>query len=357
MQTEAYQLYGMTMSPYSMKMRAYLRYRRIPFHWVADMRAETVARTKVETYMVPVLGFPDGQFKNDSTFLINELEELHEGRQVDPEDEADRFLAYLIEDFADEFLVFPFFVRRWDGKERQASHGNWILYEVLQGQTASPQYAVGAVAWAERQTTLVGKLCGNTGEMQALMEDGLQAFLALMEQNVADGLFLFGTRPSRADFGIYGQLSQLVIDNGSSEMMRDVASLTTRWCFTMDDLSANEGEWKPITNDAEALAASVIPDILRLSATYHLPLLAANDEARAQGEKEVSIEINGTPFRRRALRGRDRCLPDLQTRFAGLSSDARNALIPLLDETGCLPYIAGTDSFPRVGSTVSSEPS
>ena len=85
MQNDAYQLYGMTMSPYSMKMRAYLRYRRIPFHWVADMRAETVARTKVETYMVPVLRFPNGQFKNDSTFLINELEELHEGRHVDPD--------------------------------------------------------------------------------------------------------------------------------------------------------------------------------------------------------------------------------------------------------------------------------
>jgi len=103
------------------------------------------------------------------------------------------------------------------------------------------------------------------------------------------------------------------------------------------------------------VGGGVITGILRLSATYHLPLLAANDEARAQGEKNVCIEINGKPFARRALRGRDRCLPDLQTRFADLSSDARNALIPLLDETGCLPYIAETGSFPRGGSTVSSE--
>jgi len=352
MQNDAYQLYGMTMSPYSMKMRAYLRYRRIPFHWVADMRAETVARTKVETYMVPVLGFPNGQFKNDSTFLINELEELHEGRHVDPDDEADRFLAYLIEDFADEFLMFPFFARRWDGKERQATHSSWIIYEVLQGQTASPQYVAATGAWAERQTSLVGKICGNTDEMQALIEDGLQAFLALMEKNVADGMFLFGTRPSRADFGIYGQLSQLVIDNGSSEMMRSVAGLTTRWCFSMDDLSANEGAWKPIASDREALAASAIPGILRLSSTYHLPLLAANDEARARGEKEISIEINGAPFARRALRARDQCLPDLQRRFKGLSLEALDVLTPLLAETGCLPYVDGQGVNPPTTESV-----
>ena len=215
------------------------------------------------------------------------------------------------------------------------------MYEVLPGQTASPQYVAATGAWVERQTTLAGKICGNTDEMQALMEDGLQAFLALMEQNLADGPFLFGTRPSRADFGIYGQLSQLVIDNGSSEMMRSVAGLTTRWCFSMEDLSAIEGAWKPIASDGEALAASAIPGILRLSSRYHLPFLAANDEVRARGEKEISIEINGAPFARRALRAREHCLSDLQRRFKGLSVEALYVLTPLLAETGSLPYLNG----------------
>lgn len=77
-----YKLYGMLMSPYSMKMRAYLRYRRIAFQWCNDMRAQKVAETKVRTYMVPVIEYPDGTFENDSTPIINKLKEIQSGRAL-----------------------------------------------------------------------------------------------------------------------------------------------------------------------------------------------------------------------------------------------------------------------------------
>lgn len=339
MHKDIYQLYGMTMSPYSMKMRSYLRYRHIPFQWISDARADAVARTKVETYMVPVMGFPGGSFMNDSTFLINTLEEKHQGRHVDPEDEADAFLSFLLEDFADEFLVFPFVMRRWRGDAAKLQHSRWILYEALQGATHSDQFQAGSKMWAARQTKLVEDCCGKTEEMWDMIDEGLLAFVDLMEKNVADGRFLFGTRPSRADFGIYGQLSQLIIDSGSSEMMRKRADLTTRWCMVMDDLSGCDGTWKPVARDKDALDACVIPDMLRLSSKYHLPLLAANDAAMTAGERELSFEIGDKTYRRKALRNRGHCLPDLQARFAALSDDAVQALTPLLEETGCLPYL------------------
>ena len=113
MSTPSYKLYRYTMSPFSMKMRCYLRYRRIPFEWVSGARANEGAMTKVDTDMVPVLENPQGVFKNDSTFLIDELETLVLERRSDPEDEADAFLACLIEDYVDEWLLLPMFVQRW----------------------------------------------------------------------------------------------------------------------------------------------------------------------------------------------------------------------------------------------------
>ena len=88
-----YKLYGFTMSPFSMKMRAYFRYRRIPFLWISGQRANDVAQSKVETYMVPVLENPGGEFKNDSTLIIDELEETFFEHRTTPDHEAALYRA------------------------------------------------------------------------------------------------------------------------------------------------------------------------------------------------------------------------------------------------------------------------
>ena len=58
-----YTLYGAIASPYSMKMRSLLRYRRIPFVWV-DGEAAGAALKQVRAPVIPVLEYPDGSFAN-----------------------------------------------------------------------------------------------------------------------------------------------------------------------------------------------------------------------------------------------------------------------------------------------------
>ncbi len=41
--------------------------------------------TKVSTYMVPVIEYPDGTFENDSTPIIDKFEENITARRTDPE--------------------------------------------------------------------------------------------------------------------------------------------------------------------------------------------------------------------------------------------------------------------------------
>ena len=86
-----YVLYGSDGSPYSCKLRALLRYRRIPFQWkqpstefgsMANMLSSRFPDLKAK--VIPVLEKPDGSYANDSTPLILELEEAfkYQGDQV-----------------------------------------------------------------------------------------------------------------------------------------------------------------------------------------------------------------------------------------------------------------------------------
>ena len=55
--------------------------------------------------LLPKLIWPDGSAMNDSTPLITRLEAEFTGRAVHPSSPATRFLADLLEDFADEWLT------------------------------------------------------------------------------------------------------------------------------------------------------------------------------------------------------------------------------------------------------------
>ena len=332
------ELYGMLMSPYSMKMRAYLRYRRIPFNWRTGLIANHIAETKVQTYMIPVIGYPDGTFENDSTPIIDKLEANIAGRRTEPENEADAFLAYLIEDFADEWLLWPFFMNRWCTPADQKHNSHWILYEALHGNLTDGVFEPMTEGWASRQIDLVKRTCGSPAN-DDILNESLHAFLRIMESTVTNGLFFFGSRPSRAEIAIYGILSQLIQDLSPSADMRENYTFTTRWVSIIDDLSGIDGEWEALSTNPEKLMATPVAEILKMSGKYHLPLLHANAEAMDNGEQYFSFDIDGRKFERETHERHKTCLPALQKRYADLSSDSKAALKDVLEESACLNFL------------------
>ena len=130
-------------APYSMKMRALMRYRRIPHLWVhgADSRD---ALSKVKAPVIPVMEYPDGTFHNDSTPLIYDLEARHAERSVIPPDPACAFIAHLIEDFADEWVTKAMFGYRWLEEVDQIQMSRWLAFDAMKGGglAASQGYAV-----------------------------------------------------------------------------------------------------------------------------------------------------------------------------------------------------------------------
>ena len=100
---QTYRIIGGNGSPYSQKLRAIMRYRRIPHIWVLRSKELRDQLTDVRPMLVPILEYPDGARRTDSTPLALDLETRHPGeRSILPKDPALAFLSFLIEDMADE---------------------------------------------------------------------------------------------------------------------------------------------------------------------------------------------------------------------------------------------------------------
>ena len=110
-------LSGAPGSPYTRKMLAVLRYRRIPYRFLpaSGPALDHLPRPKVQLLPTFYLPGPTGELEAvvDSSPIIRRLEEEREGRAVIPTDPAIAFLDELIEDYADEWLTKAMFHYRW----------------------------------------------------------------------------------------------------------------------------------------------------------------------------------------------------------------------------------------------------
>ena len=324
-----YIINGALGSPYSMKMRALMRYRRIPHLWVhgADSRD---ALSKVKAPVIPVMEYPDGTFHNDSTPLIYDLEARHSERSVIPTDPAHAFIAHLIEDFADEWVTKAMFGYRWLAEVDQIQMSRWLAFDAMKGGGLATSQGY-AEQFRARQ---VGRMAivGCTAENFPLIEASTRAILGALETHVVDQHFLFGTRPSMAEFGMYGQLSQLGVDPTAQAMMRKDFPYSFRWLLHIDDMSGITGEW----DKADAPFAPIITAWLQQVGEIYMPFLLANAAAIAAGEDSFHITAMGLPYTQGVFKYQVKCLADLRARYAALDAHARARIDPLLAQTGCL---------------------
>lgn len=328
----AYRIIGGLGSPYSMKMRAVMRYRRLPHVWIQMGPEHDAERARVKPAVIPVIQYPDGSYHNDSTPMILDLERLHPGeRSVLPDDPADAFLAFLLEDMADEWGTKLMFHYRWFAERDQVQLSRWLAFDRLDGLDQILSFAD---AFRARQVGRMA-LVGCTPENAPVIEETARRLLSIFEAQVPERKYLFGTRPSWAEFSWYGQLSQLIVDPSPNDLMREIAPFTTRWVMQMDDASGIEGEWTP---EARAPAVELL---LAFAGEVYFPYLLANAAAVARGDDTFTVELLGKPWTQGAFRYQAKCLANLRTAFAALDDKARAGLEPLLARTGCLAPLSG----------------
>lgn len=331
--SERYRLHGANGSPYSVKVRAALRYWRIPFDWVRIDERGAAVMSRVKVPVIPILEHPDGRFENDSTQVLLGLDRGQPRRRILPEDPGLAFLVALLEDMADEWATKLMFHYRWHDPVDRAWCSQWIARDRL-GPAGAPAIARLAQQFTERQVgrmALVGVQAAN----RPVLAECYRRVLAIFQAHLADAEFLFGERPSLADFAWYGQLWDLGIDPSPALQMRESAPRVLPWLLRMDDLSGHEGgRWCEL----ERLPAAV-DALLAMAGEVYLPFLVANARALAGGAERFSLRLLGHDFEQAPFRYQGRCLQALRDAHAQLSPDARARVDPLLERAGCLRHL------------------
>ena len=341
MDPETLVLVGAPGSPYSRKLRAVLRYRRIPFVWVQAGGAESRGLPKPRVELLPqlVVRGADGalEARVDSTPLIRELESRYPGRSVIPADPVVAYLDALIEDYADEWLTKAMFHYRWtyaaDIAKAAAILPRWRRTDQAEGQAQAFGKAV-----AERQIGRLG-VVGSNATTGPVIEQSYRRLLALLSARLEQSRFVLGARPGACDFALYGQLTQLAaFDPTPSDVALGLAPRVVAWVEVAEDLSGLE------PGDADWIDRERIPDTLRALlgeiGRVYAPFLLANAAAQARGATLVECSIDGRPWKQQVFPYQAKCLHWLREGRAALAADDRRALDAVLEGTGCLALFA-----------------
>ncbi|MFM8794401.1 MAG: glutathione S-transferase C-terminal domain-containing protein [Acidimicrobiales bacterium] len=328
-------LRGALGSPYSLKMRAVLRYRRIPFRWVP----QGSAHDDLPPFpLIPVIGFPDadgtyGDAQMDSSPLIMRLESMTTDRSIVPVDPVVAFLDYLVEDFADEWVTKAMYHYRWYYDE--AIHRAKHLLPLDRDQQLPAHHWERAQRFISERQISRRALVGSTEQNRAPIEESFLRLLGLLENLLAESPFLFGTRPSRADFGLFGQLVQLLRwDPVSVRLGIEHAPRLVNWVDRTDDLSWWDVDGNSGWLGRDSLPAPTLALLPEIGRTY-APFLLANDAALNAGDETFSCTIDGLPYSQGTFVYQRKCLAWLREQHSSLSGGDRAVVDGILAGTGC----------------------
>lgn len=208
----------------------------------------------------PAEGAKPAEAMIDSTFQILRLEGVFKERSLVPPDRAIAFLQSLIEDYADEWLTKAMFHYRWSYEPDIAKAGHVLILDRMLHLGGS-QLTRAAKSISERQIARLA-VVGSNPTTRPVIEDSYRRLLAILDRIVAGGApFVAGRRPGVGDFGLFGQLSQLVhFDPTPAAIAAEHAPRVFSWVNRMEDLS-----WLEVDNDSGWIARDAVTTLIRSS--------------------------------------------------------------------------------------------
>jgi glutathione S-transferase len=329
--TALYRIFGLEASPYSVKVRSYFRYKRIPHQWIVrDQSAMAEFQRYAKLPLVPLVVTPEGEALQDSTPILERMEQVQPEPAIQPGDPCLAFLSALLEEYADEWGNKPMFHYRWTYEEDQRSAAERIARENLPG--APPEQIAGAAEMIRKRMVPRLKLVGSTKATRGVIEGSFERQLRILEPHLETRSFLLGGRPSLADFGLFAQLYQCATDPTPARLLQERAKHVLRWIERMLDPRA-EGDFEAWT----ALEPTLLPLLRDEVGAIFLPWSTANARALAEGEASFQVTLAGDPFEQETQKYHAKSLAVLRARLAAAAD--RSTLDPILERAGCLSWL------------------
>ncbi len=283
-------LYGAETSPYSLKVRAYLRYKRFDFDWISRSTETEAEFSKLApSPTVPLLVDEAGAASQDSTDMLANLEKDSGEPTATPDDPACRALAAILEDYADEWLNKVMFHQRWSASPDREAAALRVLDQMFAGKALKDRDALQASVMRSMAGRL--ELVGGQEANGPVLNATFQRFLSKLNAHLEQHLFIFGGRPSVADFALAGQLQQLLLDPTPGEYIRDRAPFVAAWCEFMEAPKAG-APFKPIEDVSETLLPLFKDEI----AVAYLPWAEANSLSITKRRKVTKVDLADGSF-------------------------------------------------------------
>jgi glutathione S-transferase len=330
--SDVYRIFGAELSPYSVKVRSYFRYKGIPHEWIVRSQATQEEFQKyAKLPLVPLVVTPADEGLQDSTPIIEELEARFPEPPLQPADPTLAFLSALLEEFGDEWGNKWMFHYRWAREVDQDSAAARLARTMMPG-LGEEQYAGIAQGIKQRMVKRVW-FVGSSEQTAPQIEDSFRDAVGLLEAQLASRAYLFGARPALADFGIWGQVYNAWTDPTAGEIVKAAPQLAA-WVERMLEPKV-EGDFE----DYPSLAPTLEPLLERSVGRLFLPWSAANARAIADGSEEFSVELDGRIWTQKPQKYHARSLAQIRRKYQAIAD--RSALDPILERTGCLSVLRG----------------
>jgi glutathione S-transferase len=332
--SDKYRIFGGGISPYSVKVRSYFRYKGIPHEWIVrDTNTMAEYKKYAKLPIVPLVVTPEDEGMQDSTPIIETIEARVPEPTIHPDDGTLRFLSELIEEFGDEWGNKWIFHYRWarDADQRSATE------RIVAGgfPDASDEERQKLAEDIRERMSGRGWVVGSNEKTVPLIEDSFEDSIQLIEQHLANRSYLFGERPSLADFGLAAQIYQASTDPTAGAILSSGHDAICRWIDRMLDPKA-EGEFETWSSLQPTLAP-----IFKIQVRPFLLWSAANAAALASGAEEFTVDLDGRSWSQTVggpQKYHAKSLREIRRKYSEQSSNPE--LRGILETAGCLESLA-----------------
>jgi glutathione S-transferase len=332
-QARPFRIYGSEMSPYSVKVRSYFRYKGLPHQWLmrnASNQADYQKYAKIP--LIPLVVTPDDEGIQDSTPIIERVEALHPQPSVHPNEPVTAFLSTLLEEFGDEWGNKWMFHYRWAREVDQMSAAGRIAGQ-MQPRAPESQHAETSAQIRGRMVDRVW-FVGSNEITAPQIEASFETAIDLLEAHFSAHRYLFGAKPALGDFGLWGQLYCAWTDPTAGALIEGRAPALLAWIHRM--------LWPRAEGDFETwptLSSTLTPLLSTLVGRLFLPWSVANARAIASAAESFTVTLDGHTWTQKPQKYHARSLAALREKYASVASN--RDLEVILGDTGCLGALRG----------------
>lgn len=326
--TDKYKIFGAELSPYSVKIRSWFRYKQIPHEWTPRNQSNMAEYQKhARLPIIPLVVTPSDTGLQDSTPIMDALDQEFPEPDVNPDDAVCNFLSILLEEFGDEWGNKWMFHYRWAREVDQLSAATRIARSMAPDADDNELQAT-VEQVRERMVNRVW-FVGSNETTAPIIESSFKEAIELLDAHLADRAYLFGERPAYADFALWGQIYSAWTDPTCGSLIEARQLNLLAWIHRM--------LWPERLGEFESwdtLQATLEPFIRRQVGALFVPWTLANEAALNAGDEEFTVQLASGRWTQPPQKYHAKSLGVLRTKYQGL--ERNDKLTEILEATGCL---------------------